>query len=114
MQKNGLLKLAAPPTKRLPLVSTSSVPHTTELGILRGLCQVIPPSVERLNWPKLHSAAVLQVWYWKPCPIPLVLSMVNHSLSPPPAAPSACSSVQDWPPLVERQMLSQNDCNRLR
>src|SRR6266700_5826278 len=96
MHQNGLLKLLAPPIKRLPFVSTSSVPHTGELGILSGVGQVIPPSVERLNWPKLHSAAVLQVWYWKPCPMPPgVLSMVNHSLSPPPAPPSVCSSVQD-------------------
>src|SRR6516164_7779242 len=112
MHQNGLLKLLAPPIKRLPLVATSSVPQTGELGILSGLCQVIPPSVDRLNCPKLQVAAVLQAWYWNPCPMPLVLSIVNHSLSPPPAAPSACSSVQDWPPLVERQMLSQNDCNR--
>src|SRR6266478_9072149 len=36
-----------PPTKRLPLVSTSSVPSVGELGILIGACQVTPPSVER-------------------------------------------------------------------
>ena len=30
--QNGLAKLAAPPIKRLPFVSTSSVPQTGELG----------------------------------------------------------------------------------
>src|SRR5262245_34843335 len=60
MHQNGLLKLLAPPIKRLPLVATSSVPHTGELGILSGLCQVNPPSVDRLNCPKLQGAAVLQ------------------------------------------------------
>src|SRR6266550_1214589 len=44
-----------PPTKRLPVVSTSSVPHEGELGILTGSNQLKPPSIERVNWrpPKL-------------------------------------------------------------
>src|SRR6266702_7173321 len=113
IHQNGLLKFA-PPIKRLPLVSTSSVPHTGELGILIGLIQVTPPSVERLNCPTLQDAAVLQAWYWNPCPVPLVLSMVNHSLSPPPPPPSDGRRVQDWPPFSEPQMSSQNDCRRLR
>src|SRR5437588_4653480 len=62
-QYNGLLKLDAPPIERLPFVSTSSVPQTGALGMLRGLCQVTPPFVERLNCPKLQEAAVLQAWY---------------------------------------------------
>src|SRR5437870_1943269 len=39
----------SPPIKRLPLVSTSSVPSVGELGITIGVCQVTPPSVERWN-----------------------------------------------------------------
>src|SRR5262249_3407237 len=114
MPQSGLVKLLAPPIKRLPLVATSRVPHTGELGILSGLCQVNPPSVDRLNCPKLQGAAVLQAWYWNPCPVPLVLSMVNHSLSPPPAPPSRGTLVHACPPLVERQISSQNDSSRLR
>src|SRR2546428_6403248 len=44
-QKNWLNP--SPPTNRLPLVSTSSVPSVGELGILIGTCHVTPPSVER-------------------------------------------------------------------
>src|SRR5438128_7633037 len=40
-----------PPTKRLPFVSTSSVPNCGELGIAMAVCQITPPSVERLNRP---------------------------------------------------------------
>src|ERR1041385_2465443 len=101
MHQNGLAKLAAPPIKRLPLLATSSVPHTGEFGILSGVCQVSPPSVERLNCPKLHGAAVLQIWYWKPCPVPFVLSIVNHCLSPPSLPPSGGRRIQDWPPSLE-------------
>src|SRR5579885_2978740 len=57
--QNELLK-SPPPINKLPLVSTSSVPHTGELGMLTGLIQVTPPSVDRLNCPlKLQPAAVL-------------------------------------------------------
>ena len=45
----GGLVLAVPTIKRLPLVSTSGVPHMGELGMLIGFIQVTPPSVERLN-----------------------------------------------------------------
>src|SRR5215470_8068062 len=44
-----LLPESPPPMKRLPLLATSSVPHWGLLGILIGLCQVAPPSVDRLN-----------------------------------------------------------------
>src|SRR6266508_3500313 len=98
----------SPPINRLPLVSTSSVPYIGELGITIGACQVTPPSVERWNCtPPPLQLMPSSDWYWKPCPGPAVLSMVNHSLSPPPASLSACSSVQDWPPFVERNMFSQ-------
>src|SRR5437867_11616101 len=40
----------SPPIKRLPLVSTSSVPPVGPVGILIGACQVIPPSVQRWTW----------------------------------------------------------------
>src|SRR5207249_9171219 len=103
-----LPKSASPPMKRFPFVSTSRVPKSVELGTAMGVIQVTPPSVERLNCPLPLQVVVSQDWYWKPCPGPFVLSMVNHCLSPPPASPSACSSVQDWPPFVERYMLSQN------
>src|SRR6266446_3395132 len=84
-----------PPIKTLPLVSTSSVPYIGELGITIGDCQVTPPFVERWNSTPLPLQLMpSSAWYWKPCPGPLVLSMVNHSLSPPPAPSSACSSVQ--------------------
>ena len=115
MHQNGLLKLAAPPIKRLPLLATSSVPHTGESGRLSGFCQVTPPSMERLNWPKLQVAAVLQAWYWNPCPVPLVLSIVNHSLSPLWAPPSGDCSIHVCPPFVERQISPQKvSTNRLR
>src|SRR5882724_3842301 len=99
----------SPPINRLPLVSTSSVPIVGSLGIWMGACQVTPPSVEGWNstTPVLSQSAPSLDWYWKPCPGPFVLSMVNHCLSPPPASPSACSSIQDWPPLVDRYMFSQ-------
>src|SRR6476620_12069354 len=108
-----LLPPFPPPMKRFPLVATSSVPHLAELGRLSGLCHVTPASVDRLNSPLVHVAAGLHAWYWKPWPVPFVLSMVNHCLSPPPAAPSGCRRVHAWPPLVERQMLSQNVSSRL-
>jgi len=55
-----------PPTKRLPLVSTSSVPVRAEFGILIGVIQVIPPSVERVNSPVSHAKKPVQNWYWNP------------------------------------------------
>src|SRR6266478_8081805 len=109
-QKNPLFP--SPPTNRLPLVSTSSVPYIGELGITIGDCQVTPPLVERWNCTPLPLQLMpSSAWYWKPCPGPLVLSMVNHSLSPPPPPLSGDCSVQDWPPFVERQRSSQKkDC----
>ena len=60
----------------------------------------IHPGDPAVGGPAELSAAViipvvLQNWYWNPCPVPLVLSMVNHCLSPPVAGPRR---VQDWPP----------------
>src|SRR5439155_15232367 len=93
-QKNPLNP--SPPTYTLPLVSTSSVPRSVPLGTMTGACQVTPPSVDRWNsTPPPLQLAPSSDWYWKPCPGPLVLSMVNHSLSPPPAPPSGGSRVQD-------------------
>src|SRR5206468_12671475 len=43
------LKIFTPPIKRLPLLSTSSVPHDGCLGMMIGFNQVKPPSVERVN-----------------------------------------------------------------
>src|ERR1044071_1824974 len=92
----------SPPIKRLPLESTSSVPSVGPLGMVIGDCQVIPPSVERWNCTPLPLQLKPSLdWYWNPCPGPLVLSMLNHCLSPPPASPSGCNSVHDWPPLVD-------------
>src|SRR6266403_52703 len=34
-------------------------------------------------------------WYWQPCPGPADVSLVNHSLSPPPPPLTPDSSVQD-------------------
>src|SRR5205809_2561173 len=100
--------LPSPPIKRLPLVSTSSVPYTGEWGTLIGACQVVPPLVERWNsTPPPLQLMPSSDWYWKPCPGPLVLSMVNHCLSPPPPPISPERKVQDWPPFVERQKSSQ-------
>src|SRR5947207_1529786 len=102
-----LLKLS-PPIKRLPLVSTSSVPKSVPLGTTIGACQVTPPSVDRWNsTPPPLQLMPSSDWYWKPCPEPLVLSMVNHSLSPPPAPLSPESNVQVWPPFSERHKSSQ-------
>src|SRR6476646_5041801 len=101
-----------PPTKTLPFESTSSVPYMGEFGITTGDCHVAPPFVERWNWTPLpEQLAPSSAWYGNPCPGPLVRSIVNHCLSPPPAPLSADSSVQVWPPLVERHRSSQkNDC----
>src|SRR5437899_10780662 len=99
-----------PPTKTLPLVSTSSVPYIGELGITIGDCHVTPPFVERWNSTPLPLQLMPSSdWYWKPCPGPLVLSMVNHSLSPPPAPLSGDCSTHVWPPLVERHRSSQKN-----
>src|SRR6266568_1931165 len=100
------------PIKRLPLLSTSSVPHWGELGIKIGLIQVTPPSVDRLNAPPSQGGGLfvrVQNWYWKPCPMPLVLSMVNHSLSPPVAPRSPESSIHDWPPFSASQTSVQKN-----
>src|SRR6266581_4108832 len=100
----------SPPIKRLPFVSTSSVPKSVPLGTTIGACQVTPPLVERWNCtPPPLQLMPSSAWYWKPCPGPLVLSMVNHSLSPPPPPLSPESSVQVWPPLVERHRSSQKN-----
>src|SRR6266699_743105 len=96
MHQNGLLKLLAPPTKRLPLVSTSSVPHTGELGILSGLCQVSPPSVDRLNCPKLQVAAVLHA--------------SHHPFEPS----SGVRQIKLCQQSVEHLILSLHDSSRLR
>src|SRR5439155_24541840 len=98
----------SPPIKRLPFVSTSSVPKSVPLGTTIGACQVTPPLVERWNCTPLPLQLMpSSAWYWKPCPGPLVLSMVNHSLSPPPAPLSGDCSTHVWPPLVERHRSSQ-------
>src|SRR5262249_34834924 len=39
----------SPPIKRLPLVSTSSVPKSVPPGTTMGVCQVTPPLVEGWN-----------------------------------------------------------------
>src|SRR5215510_25321 len=48
----------SPPIKRLPLVSTSSVPRSVPPGTTIGACQVTPPLVER----------------WHSTPLPLQLA----------------------------------------
>src|SRR6266436_1073935 len=107
-QKNPLNP--SPPTNRLPLVSTSSVPYIGELGITIGDCQVTPPSMERWNCtPPPLQLKPSSAWYWNPCPGPLVLSIVSHCLSPPPAPRSPESSVQNWPPFSERHRSSQKN-----
>src|SRR5438132_12200588 len=45
-QRNDVPPLQ-PPTKTLPLVSTSRVPYMGEFGRTTGLCQVTPPLVDR-------------------------------------------------------------------
>src|SRR5215510_14466434 len=104
--------MLTPPMKRLPFESTSSVPHVGLFGMLIGSIQVNPLFVERVNClpPKLFPS-VLQDWYWKPCPELLVLSIVNHCLSPPSAGPTR---VHDWPPLTDRHKSSKKFCTRLR
>src|SRR6266536_2622538 len=82
-QRNAVPPLQ-PPIKRFPLVSTSRVPYIGALGIAIGDCQVTPPFVERWNpSPPPKQLALSYAWDWKARPGPLVLSMVNHSLSPP-------------------------------
>src|ERR1043165_5488309 len=71
-QRNEL-PLTQPPMKRLPLVSTSSVPYIGELGTAMGVCQVTPPFVERWNsTPPPLQLIPSSDWYWKPCPGPFV------------------------------------------
>src|SRR5439155_19749754 len=112
-QKNELPK-SPPPMNRLPFLSTSSVPQTGELGMKIGLIQVTPPSVDRLNClPPQLLPLVLQAWYWKPLPMPPVLSMVNHCLSPPVTSPKL-NRVQDSPPVSEPHISSKKVCRRLR
>src|SRR5881396_4008657 len=107
-QRNVVPGLIQPPTKRLPFVSTSSVPKIGPFGTVIGACQVTPPLVERWNCTPLPlQLKPSSAWYWKPCPGPLVLSMVNHSLSPPPPPLSPESNVQVWPPFSERHKSSQ-------
>src|ERR1043166_5567089 len=55
-----LLPESPPPTKRLPLLATSSVPHWGAFGMLIGVCHVAPPSVERLNPPNSQAANSVQ------------------------------------------------------
>src|SRR5947208_16762318 len=106
----NVLPLAQPPIKRLPLVSTSSVPYIGEPGTAIGVCQVTPPLVERWNsTPPPLQLIPSSDWYWKPCPGPLVLSIVNHCLSPPPPPLSPDSKLQDRPPFVERHKSSQKN-----
>src|SRR5215217_7435895 len=50
-----LLPSLLPPMYRLPLDATSSVPQSGSMGMLMGVCQVAPPSVERLNSPKSQA-----------------------------------------------------------
>src|SRR5437763_5788740 len=93
--QRSVLPLTQPPIKRLPLVSTSSVPYIGEPGTAIGVCQLTPPLVERWNsTPPPLQLIPSSDWYWKPCPGPLVLSMVNHSLSPPPPPRSDDCSTQ--------------------
>src|ERR1041384_5580352 len=68
-----VLKLT-PPKKRLPLASTSGVPHLGVLGRKIGFIQLTPPLVERLNClpPKLFPS-VLHNWYWNTRPLLFVL-----------------------------------------
>src|SRR5205814_6913700 len=52
-----------PPINRLPLESTSNVPHAGELGILIGSIQVNPWLVDLLNCrPSKLFPSVLQDW----------------------------------------------------
>src|SRR5213079_472338 len=100
----------SPPIKRLPLVSTSSVPKSVPLGTTIGACQVTPPSVERWNsTPPPLQLMPSSDWYWKPWPGPLVLWMVNHSLSPPPPPRSGACTTQVWPPYVDRHKSTQKN-----
>jgi hypothetical protein len=43
--------------------ATSGVPCMTPWGILIGLCQLMPPSVERLNSPDEQGKDCVQNWY---------------------------------------------------
>src|ERR1051326_6564743 len=97
------LPFTQPPIKTLPFVSTSSVPYMGELGTTIGDCQVTPPLVDRENsTPPPLQLMPSSAWYWNPWPGPFVLSMVNHSLSPPPPPLSGDCSTHVCPPLVER------------
>src|SRR5438552_7073425 len=54
----------SPPIKRLPLVSTSSVPKSVPSGTMTGACQVTPPSVDRWNCtPPPLQLAPSSDWY---------------------------------------------------
>ena len=73
-----------PARKRLPLVSTSSAPVSGEFGILIGRLPGHPAVGGTIEFPDVASEEAgpkLVLRIHDPCP--LVLSMVNHSLSPP-------------------------------
>ena len=63
MHQNWVPTRSSPPMNSLPLVSTSGVPCMTPWGILIGLCQLMPPSVERLNSPDEQGKLAVQNWY---------------------------------------------------
>src|SRR5438874_1786527 len=100
-----------------PLGATESVPNQCHLlgltgsSLIRsGALNVSPPLVERWNsTPPPLQLIPSSDWYWNPCPGPLVLSMVNHCLSPPPPPLSPESKLQDWPPFIERHKSSQKN-----
>src|SRR4051794_16265131 len=60
------LPVSPPPIKRLPLLSTSSVPSWGSLGMLIGVIHVTPPSVDRVNSPPSQLTKPAQNWYWNP------------------------------------------------
>src|SRR5207249_9422799 len=94
--------------KWFPLWLTWCGHSAVRFGILFAGAQVPPPLVERwTSTPPPLQLIPSSAWYWKPCPGPLVLSMVNHSLSPPPPPLSPESNVQVWPPFSERHKSSQ-------
>src|SRR6266436_2274966 len=56
----------SPPIKRLPLVSTSSVPRSVPPGTTIGDCQVTPPLVERWNSTPAPLLADCSTQVWPP------------------------------------------------
>src|SRR6476660_5227569 len=80
--------LIAPRYSRLPPRLTAV--FRSKEGVWPPICALLERTQRN---PVLVKAqlAPSYAWYWNPCPGPLVLSIVNHALSPPALLSGDCS-----------------------